>query len=393
MRLLRGLKHAAVTVVDAEGEHRCGEGEMSAEIRVENPRAYRKLLFGGSLAAAESYIDGWWTCSDLVGLMRILAHNADVLLVMERGFVRLLKPFLSAWHWLRRNTRTGSRKNIAAHYDLSNDFFALFLDPTMTYSCGIFHSPADTMEQASLAKYDRICRKLQLSPRDHVVEIGTGWGGFAIHAAKQYGCRVTTTTISERQHEYACRRVAEEGLSDRVQLLRRDYRDLDGQYDKLVSIEMIEAVGHGFLDTYFRKCSRLLKDDGMMALQAITIPDHHFDRYRGTVDFIQRFIFPGSALPSHSAIGMSLRRATDFRLFHSEDIGPHYARTLCRWRERFWENIDAVRELGFDERFIRMWHYYLCYCEGGFTERYIGVSQLLLTKPGCRREPLLVDIG
>jgi cyclopropane-fatty-acyl-phospholipid synthase len=264
------------------------------------------------------------------------------------------------------------------------------LDSTMTYSSGVFPSPNATLKEASVEKYDRICRKLQLSPQDHVLEIGTGWGGFAEHAARQYGCQVTTTTISHQQHAYAARRFSDASLGERVTLLKDDYRDLSGEYDKLVSIEMIEAVGEKFLPSYFEKCSELLKPDGMMLLQAITIPDHRYDRYRKSVDFIQRYVFPGGFLPSMGAIGNCIGRKTDFRFFHAEDFGSHYARTLADWRVNFWREIEAVRSLGFDDRFIRTWHYYLCYCEAGFYERQIGVSQLLLTRPACRREPLLV---
>jgi cyclopropane-fatty-acyl-phospholipid synthase len=297
-----------------------------------------------------------------------------------------------AVNWLRRNTRTGSKRNIADHYDLSNDFFAAMLDPTMTYSSGVFLTSTSTLAEASAEKYDRICRKLLLTPNDHVLEIGTGWGGFALHAAKHYGCQVTTTTISQEQHAFAATRIREALLEDRITLLSDDYRDLHGHYDKLVSIEMIEAVGEKFLPEYFSKCSELLKPEGMMLLQAITIPDFRYDRYRKSVDFIQRYVFPGGFLPSIGAIGDGISRSTDFRFFHAEDFGSHYARTLFLWRRNFWENIDKVRSLGFDERFIRTWHYYLCYCEAGFRERQIGVSQLLLAKPACRREPLLWEV-
>jgi len=263
------------------------------------------------------------------------------------------------------------------------------LDSTMTYSSGIFLSPETTLEEASTEKYDRICRKLQLAPSDHVVEVGTGWGGFAEHAVKHYGCRVTTTTISDEQHAYAEHRFHEAGIDGRVTLLKQDYRDLRGKYDKLVSIEMIEAVGEKFLPAYFGKCSKLLKPNGMMCLQSIGIPDHRYASYRTSVDYIQRYIFPGGFLPSLGAIGNCLGRTTDFRLFHVEDFGPHYADTLLHWRRNFWREIEAVKGLGFEERFIRTWHYYLCYCEAGFRERQIGVSQLTRTKPACRREPML----
>ena len=385
-RLARGQ----LVIEEAGRTHRFGDasGDPAAVIRVRAPRFWRRLVLGGSLGAAEAYIEGSWDCDDLASVMCVLARNLELLFGMDGGVPLLARPVRRFWHALRRNTLAGSRRNISAHYDLSNDFFALMLDPTMTYSSGIFATPDDTLEQASRNKYERICRKLQLSPGDHVLEIGSGWGGFALHAAGRYGCRVTTTTISREQYEFARERVVRAGLDDLVELKLVDYRRLSGQYDKLVSIEMIEAVGEKFLDAYFGQCSRLLRSDGMLLLQAITIPDHRYDRYRYSVDFIQQYVFPGGFLPSFSAMGQSLRRATDFRWFHSEDLGPHYAQTLAHWRENFWSRIESVRELGFDQRFIRTWDYYLCYCQAGFRERHVGVSQILLTKPDCRRTDL-----
>ena len=263
----------------------------------------------------------------------------------------------------------------------------------MTYSAGIFASPTSSLHDASLAKYDRICQKLQLTPSDEVLEIGCGWGGFAEYAARTYGCRVTGVTISQQQFAYACRRISQAGLSNLVTLEMTDYRDLTGQYDKLVSIEMIEAVGREYLPHYFQQCSRLLKPDGMMAFQAITIPDHRYDRYCRSVDFIQHYVFPGGFLPSVSAMADCWRKVTDFRLYHLEDFGSHYARTLQHWRERFSEHSEPIRQLGMDDYFMRLWEFYLCYCEGGFAERQIGVSQILLTKPECRREAVIVPLG
>jgi cyclopropane-fatty-acyl-phospholipid synthase len=389
---LAKLELGQLTVVDRCGAYEFGQvgtQGLMATINVHNRRFYRDVVLGGGLGAAESYIRGDWDSPDLTIAMRVLAQNTEVLNGVEQSAARLLRPLRAAANWLRRNTRAGSKRNISAHYDLSNDFFALMLDPTMTYSSGVFPSRESTLEEASLEKYDRICRKLQLSPSDHVIEIGTGWGGFAEHAVKNYGCRITTTTISDEQHAYAERRFREAGIHERVRLLKQDYRDLSGHYDKLVSIEMIEAVGEKFLPGYFAKCSNLLKPDGMMCLQAITIPDHRYDQYRKSVDFIQRYIFPGGFLPSMGAIASSVGSQTDFRFLHTEDFGPHYAETLAHWRHNFWKEIGVVKSLGFDERFIRTWHYYLCYCEAGFREREIGVSQVLLTKPACRREPVL----
>jgi cyclopropane-fatty-acyl-phospholipid synthase len=365
------------------------DAPLTATVRVRDPRFYRQLVFGGSLGAAEAYIQGYWTCDDLVSLVRIFCRNSELSSGVERGAARLFNPLRLALHWMRRNTTSGSRRNIAAHYDLGDDFFSLFLDETLAYSCAVFPQSGSTLHQASLAKFDRICGKLDLQERDHVLEIGSGWGGFALHAASQYGCRVTTATISRRQYEYTRERIEAAGLSARVKVLIMDYRKLRGTYDKLVSIEMIEAVGYRYFDTYFRKCSELLKPQGMMALQAIIFPEQQYDRYRRSVDFIQQYIFPGGCLPSVGAICESVGRATDFRLFHLEDITPHYAETLAHWRTRLQANLEEVRRLGFSEEFMRTWEFYFCYCEGGFRERVIGDVQILLTKPECRRAAIL----
>lgn len=366
---------------------KCTANGLLAEVRVHDPRFYRQIVFGGGIGAAEAYIRGYWDADDLTSAMRILAANAEAMVGIEQGAARLIKPLRSTANWLRRNTRAGSKRNISAHYDLSNDFFELLLDPSMTYSSGIFPSPASTLEDASTEKYDRICRKLNLVPSDHVVEIGTGWGGFAEHAVRNYGCRVTTTTISDAQYHYAKERFHSGGMEDRVTLLKSDYRDLQGTFDKLVSIEMIEAVGEKYLPVYFAKCNQLLKDNGLMCLQAITIPDHRYDNYRKSVDFIQRYIFPGGFLPSIGAIASCVGQQTNFRFSHLEDFGTHYAETLACWRKNFWNQIQDVYAMGFDKRFIRTWEYYLCYCEAGFRERQVGVCQLLLSKPGNRQPP------
>jgi len=290
-------------------------------------------------------------------------------------------------HLFHRNTRAGSRRNIAAHYDLSNEFFALWLDETMTYSSGIFERPDSSLQDASEAKLERLCRKVDLRPSDHLLEIGTGWGSMAIHAAKHHGCRVTTTTISREQHDLAAQRIREAGLEDRITLLMSDYRDLEGHFDKVVSIEMIEAVGHEFLDGFFAKISSLLRPGGMAAIQAITIRDHEFPRYRRSADFIQRHVFPGSCILAVSEMMNSVARSTDMTLAHLEEIGPHYARTLLEWRRRFRARRREIAALGFDERFMRLWDYYLCYCAGGFAEGWIGTAQMVLAKPLCRHLP------
>ncbi|MEY3411259.1 MAG: hypothetical protein RL593_835, partial [Pseudomonadota bacterium] len=290
-------------------------------------------------------------------------------------------------HIVNKNTQAGSRRNIAAHYDLGNDFFKLMLDPTMMYSSAIFENSKQSLEDASLAKLKSICKKLDLNKHDHVLEIGTGWGGFAIYAAKNYGCKITTTTISQQQYLLAIERIKAAGLEDKIEVLLSDYRDLTGTYDKLVSIEMIEAIGHQFYDTYFAQCGRLLKPSGMMLLQAITIADQRYASALKSVDFIQRYIFPGSCIPSVTAMLNSITKSTDLRLFNLEDIGPHYATTLAKWRDNFFEHIDAIRGMGYPETFIRMWDFYLCYCEGGFEERALGDVHMLLVKPENRRSP------
>jgi cyclopropane-fatty-acyl-phospholipid synthase len=385
LSLLKRLVHGRITIV--EDHHRYDFGEPSelaslqAVISVHHPQFYSRIFFGGSIGAAEAYMDGLWSADDLTNVMRILALNQKAFEDMEKGLARLTAPLYKLYHFLRKNTRKGSRANILAHYDLGNEFYGLFLDETMTYSCGIFEDKDSTLKDASEAKYDRICRKLRLHPGVHIVEIGTGWGGFAIHAAQNYGTRVTTTTISGEQYRFAQNRIKAAGLENQITLLKKDYRDVSGQFDRLVSIEMIEAVGHHFYKNFFSKCSQLLNDDGIMALQAITIGDQIFDRHKRTVDFIKRYIFPGSCIPSITAIGKAVAAATDLRLVHLEDITPHYARTLREWRLRFFAKIERVKEMGYSDTFIRMWEYYLCYCEGGFAEKYIGDVQMIFAKP------------
>ena len=390
---LAGIKSGRLVIEDGGERMPLGEAaadaDLRATIRVHDHRFYSDLALAGSMGAAEAYMAGSWTTDDLTALVQIMIRNRAVIEGIDGGLARLANPVRRLLHYLNRNTKTGSERNIAAHYDLGNDFFELILDRTLMYSCAIFERPEATLEEAATAKVDRICRKLDLRAHDHLVEIGTGWGGFAIHAAKNYGCRVTTTTISRAQHDYAVKRIAAEGLSERITVLFEDYRDLSGQFDKLVSIEMIEAVGHQFLDSYFRKCGELLKPDGMMLLQAITITDREYEAATRRVDFIKKYIFPGSFIPSVTALCDSITRASDLRLFHLEDLTPNYAETLKHWRLRMFENIERVRALGYPEEFIRMWEFYLCYCEGGFRERYIGDVQMLLTKPESRRAPIL----
>lgn len=393
---LQGLKHGQLTVIDGESTHRFGQASALAPdvtLEVLDRRFWADAAFGGTLGAGESYIHGHWRADDLTALIRLMVINRDLMNGLEGGLALFSAPLRRLLHWINRNTKDGSRKNIAAHYDLGNDFFELMLDATMAYSCGIYATAESSLHDAQLAKFDAICRKLDLKPTDHLVEIGTGWGGLAIHAARDYGCRVTTTTISREQHAYAAAAIAKAGLSGRITLLLDDYRDLKGQYDKLVSVEMIEAVGAQFLDTYVATCSRLLKPDGCMLLQAITLQDQYYEQALKAVDFIQRFVFPGSFIPSVTAITNAVRRATDLKVFHLEDIGPHYARTLGDWRRNVNTHRARVQALGYSDEFLRLWEFYLCYCEGGFAERQLGDVHMLLTKPRCRRAPMTAFTG
>jgi cyclopropane-fatty-acyl-phospholipid synthase len=389
---LARLQHGELHLIDADGSRRFGskrdDCKLSATLRITDPNFYADTTFGGSIGAGESYIRGDWSCDDLTALVRIMVRNREVLEGLEGGLARLRRPLFKLFHHLHRNSRAGSARNIAAHYDLGNELYRLMLDDTMAYSCGIFERADATLAEASRAKFDAACRKLALQPSDHLLEIGTGWGGLALHAARDYGCRVTTTTISRAQHEYARERIAAAGLSDRVTLLLEDYRNLSGRFDKLVSIEMVEAVGARYLDGYFRRCSSLLADHGAMLLQAITIQDQLYETALRSVDYIQRYIFPGSFIPSVTALCDSIRRASDFKLFHLEDIGPHYARTLAEWRHNFFAHLPQVRALGYPDSFVRLWEFYLCYCEGGFAERQLGDVQMLLTRPRCSRAPI-----
>jgi cyclopropane-fatty-acyl-phospholipid synthase len=353
----------------------------TVHLTVRDPGFYRAVAMRGSVGAGEAYIDGLWDCDDLVGLVRLLVRNRDRLDAMETGPARVGGWALRAWHALRPNTRGGSRRNIAAHYDLGNDFFALFLSPDLMYSSALWEGADDTLEAASTRKLEQVCRQLQLQPGDRVVEIGTGWGGFALHAARHHGCHVTTTTISREQHALASRRVAEAGLQDRVTLLREDFRDLSGTYDKLASIEMVEAIGARNLEAYFAKIGALLRPGGLALVQAITIEDHRYAQALASVDFIKRHVFPGSFIPSVAALVAAKARASDLALDALADFGPSYARTLHAWRQRFLASLPQVRALGFDARFARLWEFYLAYCEGGFLERSIGVAHLTLRKP------------
>lgn len=387
-RLLGKVEIGSLTIHEGPQSYHFGEHDdpahPHAEIHIHDAAVYAQVLSGGSLGAGEAYIKARWSSPDPVQVTRLFSANMAAMEGLDSGQSRIALLLLKIGHWLKRNTQRGSRENITAHYDLGNEFFELFLDPTMMYSAALFADPDISLEAASVAKLDEICRQLSLRPDDHLLEIGTGWGGMAIYAARHYGCKVTTTTISAEQYEYACRKVKEEGLEDRVTLLCEDYRHLTGRYDKLVSIEMIEAVGHQFYRDYFETCSRLLKDNGKMVLQAITIPDRRYQEARDSVDYIKRYIFPGGCLPSLSVMAEHVSKDTDMQMVHLRDITEDYAVTLARWRERFLLKTDAVEKMGFDQDFIRLWDYYLSYCEGGFRERIIGTVQLALAKPGFR---------
>jgi cyclopropane-fatty-acyl-phospholipid synthase len=390
-RLARALAAALLCriqvgrLVVAEGGKRraFGAGTPAAAIHVGSPRTWTMLL-RGSRGLAESYAQGLWDSPDLTAVIRVAARNAHRLDRLRMRLAPLLRPAQRARALTLRNTRRRSRRDIAAHYDLGNELFALMLDPTMMYSCALFERPEMTLREASLAKLEQVCRKLDLSPEDHVLEIGSGWGGFALHAAATRGCRVTTTTISREQHDYTLAQVRRAGLADRVTVLPQDYRDLRGSYDKLVSIEMIEAVGWRHLGEFFARCSRLLTPDGVMLLQAITIDDRAYEAEKASRSFINTYIFPNGCLPSLEVIARGVARHTDMQALHLEDLTPHYVETLRRWRANFLANTERLRALGYDERFRRLWTLYLCYCEAGFAERRICDVQLLLAKPQHR---------
>lgn len=360
------------------------EAGLVASVRINNPSAWLAIFHSGSLGAGEAYMQGSWDTPDLLKVIRIFVRNMSLLEQMDASASLAGRMGAKLFHWLRRNTLGGSRRNIAAHYDLSNDFFGLILDKSMAYSAGIFRHDSDTLETASREKFKHICERLQLGPQDHLLEIGTGWGGLAIHAARHYGCRVTTTTISKEQHCYATEWVRREGLQDRITLLLKDYRELEGSFDKLVSVEMIEAVGPQYYSEYFSRCSSLLKPEGLMLIQAITISDQRYAQSLGNTDFIKRYIFPGGQLPSNAIICSHLAEDTDMQLIGLEDITRDYALTLQAWTERFNSRLADVRKQGFNETFIRMWRYYMAFCEGGFRERVIHTAQFLMAKPGFR---------
>jgi cyclopropane-fatty-acyl-phospholipid synthase len=386
LKNLSQIRRGCLTIIEGDSRMTFGDPTTgpSAEIKIHSPVFYRQAAFGGSIGIGEAYMNGGWDCEELTSLIRLLVLNRQTRDDLDKGLACFVQKLQYLSYRLHANTRRGSRRNIHAHYDLGNAMYQLFLDSTMSYSCGYFTMPSMTLEDAAKAKYDLICKKLRLTPNTHVIEIGTGWGGFAIYAARHYGCPVTTTTISQQQYDLAAQRIHEAGLAGRITLLKQDYRDLKGQYDRLVSIEMIEAVGDRFLPDYFRTCSQLLKPDGLALIQAISVPDWEYEGYLKCPEFINTYIFPGGCCPSVGAMTRAVGNNTNMRLIHYQDITPHYVRTLQCWRERFLAKREAVKALGYDERFCRMWEYYLCYCEGAFAEQFTTVEQLLYAKPDYR---------
>ena len=369
------------TANDKPTSSEVGHHPLEVTLTIHDADVYRQLLFGGSIALADSYINGQWDTDDLTGFIRLAARNLSVINDLEARFAGLTKTFERAKHQLRSNDKSNAKSNILAHYDLGNEMYQTFLDPTMMYSSAVYPAQDSTLAEAQQHKLALICERLQLTEDDHVLEIGTGWGGFAIYAATHYGCQITTTTISDAQYQEAVRRVEAAGVSDKVTLLQEDYRELTGTYDKLVSIEMIEAVGHEYLPTFFAKCNTLLKPTGLMVLQAITFNDQNYERYLQSVDFIQTHIFPGGCLLSNQALTTQFTQQTDMVIKQLHDYGYDYAYTLRDWRAAFMAHRDEIIALGYDEAFIRLWEFYFCYCEGGFLERTIGVVQVTAVKP------------
>ena len=381
---LNKISIGSLSLQDGKSRYTFGDQKnkkLHAEICVHDPKFYRFIVFGGSIGSSEAFMSGYWSSPNLTNVIRLFAVNAHLTDELESKFNFLIRPFFRVIHYLNKNSQRNSKRNISAHYDLSNKFFKLFLDETMMYSSAIFKTRNQTLKAASLNKLNIICQKLNLKPTDHVVEIGSGWGGFAIFAAENYGCKVTTTTISQQQYSYTRNLINKKNLEKKITLLFEDYRNLEGRYDKLVSIEMIEAVGHHYYHEYFKKINSLLKPDGIALIQAITIRDQRYSQALQNVDFIQKYIFPGSCIPSIEIIQKNLTKETDMIISDLENINHHYAKTLNLWQKAFNKNHNKIIKLGFDERFIRMWNFYFSYCEGGFAERVINDFHILMSKP------------
>ncbi|KEY59739.1 cyclopropane-fatty-acyl-phospholipid synthase family protein [Serratia sp. DD3] len=381
-RLLSQIKGGGLTL--HEGNQQFCFGEMTAArqavVVIHSPSVYRRLFSGGSIAAAETWMDGEWDSPDLTSVLEILAQNSTVMDQLENGFKWLNKPFARLQHWFNRNNRDQAKQNIAAHYDLGNDFYRSFLDESLLYSSALFSTGINDLPSAQVAKMARLCEQLALTADDHLLEIGTGWGALAEYAARHFGCRVTTTTLSQAQYDYSTKRIAQAGLTEQVTVLLKDYRDLDGEFDKIVSVEMIEAVGEAFLPVFFRSCQQRLRPGGKMVLQAITIQDQRYKQYSQSVDFIQRYIFPGGFLPSISALSNVMTHHTDFVIRNLFDMGIDYAQTLNHWRHRFLHAWPQISKQGFDDHFHRMWLFYLCYCEAGFQARTISAVQMTVER-------------
>lgn len=375
-KLLSKLQYGEITILDGKNSYYFrAENQVfdyHAVITVYNKNFYREVVFGGSNGAAKAYINGHWDVDNLECLLEIIVKNKNALSDFDKGFSRLTNIMTNLANYFDRNIKVKARRNVLAHYDLGNDFFESFLDKTMLYSSAIYTEDASDLYHASLNKLNIIGELLQLKQSDHLLEIGSGWGGLAIYMAQKYGCRVTTTTISDKQYLYVKNKITQLGLGDGITLLKKDYRDLSGVYDKIVSIEMIEALGHQYFDTYFKKCSRLLKVGGLILLQAIVINDQSYEQVKNNIDFIKKHIFPGGCLPSIQVITQSVTNNTNFQLIYLNDIGKHYVRTLLDWLARFDHNIELIRSFGYSEQFIRMWRYYLCYCAAGFNQAYIS---------------------
>ena len=387
LKKFKNLQYGYIVLIDNDKRFTFGKKseKLQTEVTINSQEFYVLLGSGGVLGVSEAFMAGYWNSTNLVVLLQIVLKNKRLMDSLDSGFARLIQPINKQIHKRHQNTLTGSKNNILAHYDLSNDFYKLWLDPTMTYSCGYFNKKNSTLESASIEKIDRICRKLHLSSSDTLLEIGTGWGSFSAHAAKNYGCKITTTTISDAQFQYAEELFKKEGLESQINLVNIDYRNLEGQYDKIVSIEMIEAVGYQYIPEYFKKVSSLLKPDGLLAIQGITYNDQNFDDYKNSVDFIKKYIFPGSCLISLSQVIDVMKVHTDLALVDMEDITQHYTETLKRWRENFLNVLPDVRKLGFSEAFIKMWEFYFVFCEAGFLERNIGDVQMIIAKSDARK--------
>ena len=386
MNKFKHLQYGSIKILEGDEILSFGDSESDDKVTVtiHSNEFYVFLGSGGVTGVAEAYMAGYWTADNLVLLLQIVLKNKKILLSLDSGFAKLINPINKFIHWSKQNTLKGSKQNILAHYDLSNDFYKLWLDPTMTYSCGYFQDNSVSLEQASIEKIDRICRKLKLNKNDHILEIGTGWGSFSLHAAKQYGCTIDTVTISDAQYEYASKKIESSGLDSHINIFNKDYRKIEGKYDKIVSIEMIEAVGYQFIPQYFSKISSLLKEDGLIAIQGITYNDQNFEQYKDSVDFIKKYIFPGSCLVSVAQITDVIKEYTDLAIVDMEDITKHYAETLNRWKVNFMKVIPEVKKMGFSEAFIKMWEFYFVFCEAGFLERNIGDVQLVFSKSGAR---------